>query len=304
MQAKRTSNIKGIDVSRWQGDIDWTKVKADQIRFAWIKATEGTSIVDHRFETNAVEAVDAGLITGFYHYAHPELNTPIAEAAHFAETVNRFEVNLPHVLDIEGEAATLGPAAVTAWAAEWLEEVRLRTGHPVMIYTGAYFAKTYLGKRLAGYPLWVANYGVNIPMGNSTWSSWSSFQYSDSGKVDGICGNVDLNVMEQSFYAKYSIVLQSGEPADSIKVILNHDKTVYGRSINGHVYVPMRKLGNIIGIHVAWDNMRKAPLWDGKFVDEYFMLDHTVYISARSAAALLGGTASWNAGFREVSVRY
>ncbi|MCQ6561160.1 GH25 family lysozyme [Paenibacillus mendelii] len=304
MQAKSTSNVKGIDVSRWQGDIDWDKVKADQIEFAWIKATEGTSIVDPRFAANAVEAAGAGLKTGFYHYAHPELNTPIAEAAHFIETVDHYEVDLPYVLDIEGKAGSIGAAEVTSWAAAWLEEVRLRTGHTVMIYTGAYFAKTYLGKRLAEYPLWVANYGVNKPMGNSTWSSWSVFQYSDSGKVNGIRGDVDLNAMEQSFYDKYNGEQHPAQPEDSIKVVVNNEFAVHGRSINGHVYVPMRKLGDAISVKVDWDNLSKTPLWNGKAVDEYLILNHTVYISVRSAAKLLGGSASWNAGFREVTIRY
>nr|WP_181460783.1 GH25 family lysozyme [Brevibacillus laterosporus] len=68
------------------------------------------------------------------------------------------------------------------------------------MYTGASFAKTNLGKALAGFLLWVAHYGTNQPMSNPTWSRWSVFQYSDCGKVAGINGNVDMNWMEKEFW--------------------------------------------------------------------------------------------------------
>ncbi|PWV90274.1 GH25 family lysozyme M1 (1,4-beta-N-acetylmuramidase) [Paenibacillus cellulosilyticus] len=205
MQAKAASNIKVIDVSHHQGAIDWVSVKADGVQGAFIKASEGRTGVDTKFSTNAKAAVAAGVKVGFYHYAHPENNSALVEAAKFADTVKGYAADFPHVLDVEGDAASVGGGKLSAWCVAWLQEVERLTGHPTMIYTGASFAKSYLGNQLASYPLWIAHYGVSTPMANSTWDKWSVFQYTDVGKVKGISGNVDTNAMEKSFFEKYVV---------------------------------------------------------------------------------------------------
>jgi GH25 family lysozyme M1 (1,4-beta-N-acetylmuramidase) len=131
------------------------------------------------------------------------LNDPYTEAVNFAKAVKGFAADFPHVLDVEGEADNVGPDKLTAWCVTWLQEVEKLTGHPAMIYTGASFAKSNLGKALAKWPLWVAHYGTNQPMANSIWQTWSVFQYTSSGSVKGIVGNVDVNAMEKAFFEKY-----------------------------------------------------------------------------------------------------
>jgi Lyzozyme M1 (1,4-beta-N-acetylmuramidase) len=203
MQSKSASNVKVIDVSHHQGVINWAAVKADGVQGVLIKATEGRTELDDKFATNAKGAATVGLPIGFYHYAHPENNEAIVEAAKFASTVKGYKADFPHILDVEGKASSVGAAKLTAWCEAWLQEVERLTGHPVMIYAGASFAKTYLGKQLSAWPLWVAHYGVNTPMENSTWDKWSVFQYTSTGGVKGITGNVDINAMEVAFYNKY-----------------------------------------------------------------------------------------------------
>jgi len=220
MQAKSKSNLWGIDVSRWQGQIDWLKVKDAGVQFAFVKATDGVGWIDPQFRRNAGGANAVGIPVGFYHYAHPELNTAFSEADSFLETVKGLPIQLPYVLDVEGKASGIGRDRLTKWCLHWLREVQKRTGHTVMIYTGASFAKTYLGDELAEYPLWVAHYGVDQPMANNTWNRWSVFQYSDKGSVAGISGNVDLNVMEADFMRGEDYIMTK-EDANKIIALLS-----------------------------------------------------------------------------------
>jgi lysozyme len=200
MQSRSEQNIRIIDVSKWQGVIDWAAVAASGVRGVMIKATEGIGYIDPLFRTNALGAMSAGLEVGFYHYCRPETpHIAIQEAYHFIDTVAGIPVTLPHALDVEGEAADLGPSRLTGWCCQWLEMVEQRSGHPVMLYTGAAFARFFLGTQLARWPLWIAHYKVNQPMANGTWDRWAMFQYSDEGQVDGIAGKVDLNEMEFGF---------------------------------------------------------------------------------------------------------
>lgn len=205
MQSKSSSNIKGIDVSHHQGNIDWLMAAESGIQFAYIKATEGVGYIDPAFRRNATGAPAVGLKVGFYHYARPETgNSPVQEAESFASAVNGLKSDLPHVLDLEDDkdhkVSALGAAFLTNWAYEWLAEVRKRTGHKVMLYTGGSFARSYCGSKLAEFPLWIAHYGVDTPMANNTWRKWSMFQYASDGKVPGISGKVDMNVMELDFW--------------------------------------------------------------------------------------------------------
>jgi len=216
MQARNRDQVRVLDVSHHQGVIDWRKVAdasidGQPIRGVFIKATEGTTLVDRMLQANAANAVAAGLAAGFYHYAHPERNDPTIEARHFAGKVKSLGAVLPHVLDVEGSAAKLGRAELTGWCLKWLAEVERLSGHPVMLYSGASFARTYFDNRLAGYPLWIAHYGVEQPLSNPVWERWTVFQYSDKGRVPGISGYVDLNMMERGCFEK--LIAQKVKPS-------------------------------------------------------------------------------------------
>ncbi|MBB3112533.1 lysozyme [Paenibacillus phyllosphaerae] len=309
MQARRDSNIDGIDVSRYQGNINWSSVKAGGIAFAFIKASEGTGSTDPQFERNVTGAKAADVKVGFYHYAHPERNNAAAEAAHFISTINGYEADFPHVLDVEGDASAIGAAALTDWVDAWLKEVRKQTGHPVMIYSGASFARSYLGKELGDYPLWIAHYGVNTPMANSTWNRWAVFQYSQTGRVNGISGDVDLNVMERAFYDQFTTTPQEVEDVDAtspdtIKVVINDKLATHGRAIDGHVYAPLRQIGDATGNTVGWNNELKVPAFNGQQVDNFTVIDSTTYVPVRTAADLLGGNAFWHADTKKVYIYY
>jgi lysozyme len=210
MQPRSVSNIWGIDVSHWQGLIDWQAVAAAGVQFAMVKATDGVGTVDEQFRRNAGGAHAVGIPVGFYHYAHP-VNNYLDEVDNFCRAVSGLPVDLPYVLDLEDEKDMKAlmslynndrqkvSQVVTIWAVKWLEEVKKRTGKKVMIYTSSSFVNDYFGPELGAYPLWVAHYGVNQPASNYIWKEWSIFQFSQTGSCPGIIGNVNMNVMEASF---------------------------------------------------------------------------------------------------------
>ncbi|SEM82231.1 GH25 family lysozyme [Paenibacillus sp. OV219] len=303
MQAKQASDIKVIDVSKWQDKIDWKVVKVNGVQGVFIKATEGASRVDLKLSSHAEGAQRVGMPYGLYHYAHPNLNDPLKEAACFVATVKLYKPVFPHVLDVEGEemAKKVGAEKLTAWCVAWLQEVERLTGHPAMIYTGASFARSYLGKKLAKWPLWVAHYGVEQPMSNSTWQQWAVFQYTDIGHIDGISGNVDTDAMERVFYDKYvhpNVPQPLGE--DNIPVIVNDNLVAYGRVIDGHVYLPLRPLGDALGAKVHWDASAATAYLNGKAVGGFKLREGRTYIGVRVAAVMLGGNVAWDGQTKKV----
>jgi lysozyme len=194
MQARNPNNAKGIDVSRHQGDINWPKVKTSgKVDFAFVKASEGLGYIDPQFRRNAAGANAVKIPVGYYHYAHPETNKALDEAWAFVDVTKGQAAQLPYVLDLEGEAAKLSKSDLTAWALTFMREVERLTGASVMLYTGAYFARDEVGFELGEFPLWIAHYGTNKPLDDSTWDKWTVFQYTSSGSVPGIVGNVDMN---------------------------------------------------------------------------------------------------------------
>jgi len=227
MQAISAGNVKGIDVSKWQGFIDWPKVAASGVKFAFIKATQGTSLVDACLKRNAQEAHAAGIAVGYYHFATPE-QSAVQQVDHFLNTIQGLPCDLPLVLDIEREEG-LGKTYITTFCLTFLTELERRTNKLPMVYTGASFASTYLGKELSRYPLWVAHYGVDKPKPNKTWDRWAVFQFTDKGVVPGIKGNVDVNWMEADFFMRYMISKADCEKITKLLGILwtlEHNKQI------------------------------------------------------------------------------
>lgn len=187
------STVKGLDVSHWQGSIDFAKVKADGYRFVFMKATEGTSYVDDTFEKNWAAAKKAGLIRGAYHFFRPKYDG-VAQAKHFASVMGTLtDSDLPPVLDLEVQDG-VSDATVIARAKAFLAELEKRSGKKPVIYTGYFFTSLGSPSGFSGYPLWVAHWGVscpNLPAGG--WKTWKFWQFTDHANVSGIGGAVDAN---------------------------------------------------------------------------------------------------------------
>ncbi|HUG31198.1 MAG TPA: glycoside hydrolase family 25 protein [Candidatus Limnocylindria bacterium] len=196
-----TSNFKeGIDISHWQGTIDWAKVKAAGKTFAIAKATEGIGWKDDAYDRNKAGAMGQGILFGAYHFARPGSNDPVKEADWFVDTMGQERGMLIPTLDLE-RTGGLGPTALTDWVKAWLQRVDQRLGVKSMIYVSPSFWRTYMDNTRwfadNGYSvLWVAHWNTtspSVPADNWGGRSWTFWQYTSDGVVPGISGRVDLN---------------------------------------------------------------------------------------------------------------
>jgi GH25 family lysozyme M1 (1,4-beta-N-acetylmuramidase) len=201
----RQSSVLGIDVSHWQGSINWTSVRSAGIQFAWMKATEGTSYKDPSFNANYPAAHGAGVIRGAYHFARPDVSSGATQAAYFASNGGAWSADnltLPGVLDIESNpygssCYGLSTTSMRSWIMDFYNTYKARTGRDMVIYTSPSWWNTCTGSwsgMASLSPLWVAHWtsasSPTLPGGFGVWTVW---QYTSSGSVSGVSGNVDLN---------------------------------------------------------------------------------------------------------------
>jgi GH25 family lysozyme M1 (1,4-beta-N-acetylmuramidase) len=193
----------GVDVSRYQHPhgtaIDWRAVKASGQTFTFIKASEGTTVRNGHFAADWKAAKAAGLYRGAYHFARPSRakGSAVAQANAFVKAIGnqRTPGTLPPVLDLESNTARMRPAELAVWTRAFLTTVEQKTGRKPMIYTYPAFWSASMGATtaFAGYPLWIAHYTSAKAPRTPGWSSWTFWQYTSSGSVRGIRGDVDRN---------------------------------------------------------------------------------------------------------------
>ncbi|MDQ0090196.1 lysozyme [Paenibacillus anaericanus] len=242
MQSRKSKNAQGIDVSHWQGQIDWQKVAATGISFVFIKATQNR--MDKQFLENVKGAKAAGLLVGAYHYMDDSVTT-VDQAKSSAQVFytaiqaagGTRVFDLPPVMDYESNKSNLNKATITLVAKTFLEEIYRLTGVKPMLYTYPSFISNFSG--LNSYPLWIARYSATqIPVDASGWSRWTFWQYSDGSvggvlpngtrKVDGINGTVDLNEFDGTLEElKQRFMSQSlGKDDDTVTENLQRDINV------------------------------------------------------------------------------
>ncbi|WP_192356810.1 glycoside hydrolase family 25 protein [Mesorhizobium mediterraneum] len=184
--------VRGIDVSHHQRQIDWRRVAADDVAFAIIKATEGGDHVDDAFAANLREARAAGLAVGAYHFftfCRPGAD----QARNFISVVPRDKSLLPPVVDIEffGNCPRRpSPEELNVELSAFLGPVEAAFGKTAILYVTDDAARAYAGQ-IVGRPRWVRS--LALQPGHDEWIYW---QYHDKGRVDGITGDVDLNVLQ------------------------------------------------------------------------------------------------------------
>jgi lysozyme len=190
--------IHGIDVSKYQGVIDWNAVAGSGVKFAWIKATEGGDHLDERFQANWQGAKLAGVPHGAYHFMY-WCRKPSEEATWFEENVPVEADALPPVLDVEPTPDSrtcrrrLEPGQTVADMKVVLDEMERHFGKRPIIYTNLEFYNAILaGGALADYPIWVRSTKHNPAMRYSD-RDWQFWQYQANGAVPGIDGEVDRN---------------------------------------------------------------------------------------------------------------
>ena len=203
-------SVRGIDISRYQGIINWDKVRTDRIggekiQFVFIKATEGVSIFDPHFNDNFFQAREKGLLRGAYHYFSPSVSGE-RQAQHFIRQVHLEEGDLPPVLDVE-ELGNLSSAALRKEVIKWLEIVETHYGVKPIIYSGSNFKKKHLStSEFRAYPFWIAHYYKDKLDYDGDWAFW---QHTDLGDIKGIEGEVDLNIFNGSLNDLHALTIDS-----------------------------------------------------------------------------------------------
>ncbi len=183
--------VEGIDISRYQAQVDWQAVLAADFDFAYIKASEGEMHLDPMFYENWASAKTAGVVRGAYHFFRANLD-PTLQADNFTKHAELLPGDLPPVLDVE----TLDGASRTELITRmrtWLYLTEIRTGARPIIYTNLSFYYRHLAGHFDDYKFWIARYGDRKPS-LAAGTDIQFWQYGDRGRVDGISGLVDLNV--------------------------------------------------------------------------------------------------------------
>ncbi len=187
-----SSNIyDGIDVSGWQGNIDYSEVASSGIEIVYMKASEGTSFVDPYFNQNYTNAKANGLKVGFYHYLTARSNSEaVAEANFFVSTISGMTPDCRLAMDFES-FGNLSAEEINEIGLTFMQTVESLSGKEMVIYSDTSNASNIFGGGLTNYPLWVAQYEVEEPTPNGNWDSWVGWQYTDAGEISGINGYVD-----------------------------------------------------------------------------------------------------------------
>ncbi|EFC71412.1 glycoside hydrolase family 25 protein [Prevotella sp. oral taxon 299] len=194
--------IHGIDISHYQGDIDWSKLKTAKIKnspvkFILIKSTEGSNKLDENFNDNFYQARENGFIRGAYHF-WSNRTSPRQQAYYFLKQVHLEDGDLPPVLDVEHKQKNKSNEEFQRDILTWLHIVEDKYHVKPIIYTYYKFKEAYLNAPVFDdYPYWIAHYYVEKVAYKGSWKFW---QHTDVGKLPGIKGYVDFNIYNGSYY--------------------------------------------------------------------------------------------------------
>ena len=200
MDSRDVKNIKGIDISNWQGENDFAKVKAQGIEVVYMKASEGATYKDKYLVQNYQGCKAQGLKIGFYHFLRGTSDA-VVQAKHFYDCIEGMDYDCKLAIDIEVTDG-LSSQDLSNKVVAFADEIKRLSGNDVVVYTYTSFAQNNLTKDLAKYPLWVAHYGVNTPSDNPIWSNWIGFQYTDKAIIDGVGDKVDADEFKDAIYLK------------------------------------------------------------------------------------------------------
>jgi GH25 family lysozyme M1 (1,4-beta-N-acetylmuramidase) len=185
--------LYGLDTSSWQGNVQWSPVAASGHQFVYVKASEGASLSYPTLDEQYQGALAAGMTVGLYHYADPTLS-PQANADAFAAQINRLGAtvgHLPPALDLE-----VGTGNLSHWCQQFITELRQQINYlPVMVYSDASFFANQIGEAWMDDHtiLWIASFNNNPGHPSYMSSRVAIHQFSQSGQVPGVAGDVDLD---------------------------------------------------------------------------------------------------------------
>lgn len=191
---KHQGKAYGLDVSQYQGKIDWSQVRKIEdtfpVSFVLIRATAGKNHLDTRFKENWKAVNINGFIRGAYHYYRPNENS-LLQAQNYIDHVHLESGDLPPVLDIENLPKIQSMDSLKVGLRRWLNRIESHYGVKPIIYTGERYYKDFLSRDFKEYKFWIANYNFFVESIKDDWLFW---QFTEKGTIPGIQGNVDMNI--------------------------------------------------------------------------------------------------------------
>ncbi|MDS7597555.1 GH25 family lysozyme [Agrobacterium tumefaciens] len=190
--------VHGIDVSKWNGSVDWQTVRKSGVSFVFVKATEGSDRIDPKFDDHWRNAASAGIAHAPYHFYY-FCSTADSQADWFIRNVPKGAVTLPPVLDVEWNPASPtcktrpAPAVVRVEMQRFLDRIEAHYGKRPIIYTSVDFHRDNLVGQFKNYHFWVRSVAAH-PAKIYEDRQWAFWQYTATGVVPGVSGPTDINV--------------------------------------------------------------------------------------------------------------
>lgn len=195
--------FNGIDVSKWQGDIDWKKVSQQNIDFVMIRSSYGYEDTDPKLKSNVAGCEKYNIDYGFYHYTYAKnVSEAKKEAKYFLKAIKKYDPDYPIVLDIEEAFYNkMSRKKVTDIVVTFMEELE-NAGYYAMIYCSPSFINDRLdASRIKNYDIWIACWGDEEKLNTYYSGHYGMWQYSDEGRLNGISEDVDLNYAYKDYAA-------------------------------------------------------------------------------------------------------
>lgn len=322
------SSLPGLDVSHRQGPIDWASVANNGARFAYLKATEGTTFVDPAFAANYAGSAGAGIAHGAYHFALPDTSSGAAQANYFLNHGGGWADDgktLPPVLDIEsnpygaanwiGRCYEMAPAQMVGWLTDFRTTIHNATNRWPVIYTTLNWWTTCTGNDTtlaASSPLWIAHPGADAGALPTGWSSYTFWQYASSGAFPGDQdwfngGPTDLAALAggagkltDHYWLLGGSSSTLGTPAgapfpvaggweqDYTGGAIYYWPTIGAHSVQGKILAHYRRLGGPAGI-VGFPSTDETGTPDGIGRFNVFSKDASIYWTSRTGAHSIHG---------------
>lgn len=283
----------GIDVSSYQGSVDWNTAYSNGVQFAYVKATQGTGYTNPDFSSQINGATNASIVAGAYDFADFNTVSATAEAKYFLSVAGNYvqEGYLRPALDMEG-STSMTQSQVSAWVESWCNYVYQQTGVLAVVYASQSFASEYFNSGVPSIPsqFWEAAYnGQNLytgsPGSTTPYSTWTMWQVSSTGSVPGVTGDVDLDTYNGDMSGLISnVVAQSGakfKSGDVIKVDASGGQRAWNTYASNGTYVtePDGEEGTVESdtpvfingyerIEVKWNNS-SSDTWCADNLEEY-----------------------------------
>ena len=249
--SSKVKAIEGIDVSEFQGNINFQEVKDYGIEIVYIRSSASHSYIDAKFEENYQKAKENNLKIGFYHYVTARnIEEAQEQARFFATVIKGKEADCRLAMDFETFRG-LTKEEINSIAKSFLEELKRLTKKELVIYSDAYNAKYTFDEALfEEYPLWLAEYGVKEPEAKN----YIGWQYTDKGSIPGIKGYVDRDIFKNEIYLENSSIIKEPELKPEEK-----KKTIYYRVKFGDTLYHIAKEYNVTINDLIVENNIKNP---------------------------------------------